>query len=108
MSNRNCAAVNVDQVQRNTQLLDTVNRLTRKFFVEFPQIDVTNSKPHPVEQAGHRVDWTNPHYRWVAPGGCIRGKEAQRCQSALLRLFLGGDEAGARSIRQLRRVAGGS
>src|SRR5438045_3073099 len=70
MADRNCAAVNVQLLMRNSDAFHAVEDLARESLVQFPQIDVVGFQAVAFEQAWHGIDWSDPHFVRLAACDC--------------------------------------
>src|SRR5260370_23914889 len=107
MSNRNRAAVDVDKLIGNAELVAAVDDLAGKGFIEFPQTDVVDLEPVAFQQLGHREYRSDSHLVGLDSGDRHPAIHSQRMQPALLGLFALHQNAGRGPVRKLARVAGG-
>ncbi len=68
MANGNSAAIDVEFVVVDTQLIAAVNHLHREGFIQFPQADVADLQAGLLEQLGHGKDRADTHLVGSATG----------------------------------------
>src|SRR5260370_13794763 len=108
MSNRNRAAVDVEKLIGNAELVAAVDDLAGEGFVEFPQADVVDLEPVAFQQLGHREDRSDSHLVRLASRDRHPAIDSPRMQPALLALFALHQNTDRASARNLAPVAGGN
>src|SRR2546425_2233110 len=106
MADRDRAAVHVELLIGDAELLLAVDRLRRKGLVELPQVDVVDLQPMAGEQLGYREHGADAHLVGLAAGHRQAAKGTQRLQTAALGLPSFDHHAGRGAIRELGGVAG--
>ncbi len=66
MADRDTAAVDVEFVRIDAQLVAAIERLARERLVDFPEADVVDLEARAVEQFGNGKDRTNAHFLGLA------------------------------------------
>ncbi|MCY1232254.1 hypothetical protein D9M72_447350 [compost metagenome] len=102
----NRAAVDVDALQRQAKLVNAIQRLAGKGFVEFPQVDVIDGKLVAFEQARDCADRADAHFVRLHPSGGQTDEVAQRFQATPFGLAFGHHHQRRGPVRQLARIAG--
>ena len=107
VTNRDRTAVDVQALQRNTQLALAVQGLRSKGFVQLPQVDILNGQAVALEQLGHGKHGANAHLIGLATGHGKATESAQRLEAQTLGHLRLHHHAGTRPIGQLRSIACG-
>ncbi len=68
MADGNGAAIDVQPVIGNAELVGAIDHLAGKGFVQLPQIDVLHFQAVPFEQARHCIGRTDSHFVRLAAG----------------------------------------
>src|SRR5262245_34381991 len=88
------AAVDVELVLGDAELVAAVDDLHREGLVELPQADVVDSDPGALQQPRHSVDRTDAHLVGLAARHLEATEDAQRLELAPGRLLVGHQHAG--------------
>jgi hypothetical protein len=83
VAQRNRAAVHVEPVVGNAQLVAAVHHLHGKGLVEFPQVDVVDLQAQFFQHLGHRKHRADAHFVGLATGHRKAQEAAQRLQALL-------------------------
>ena len=103
----NRAAVDVQAISRDAQLVAAIQHLNRKRFVQFPQVDVVDREAQTCQRFGHGVHRANAHFVRLATGHGKTKESAQRLHAALLSQFFIHQHASACAVRKLAGIASG-
>src|SRR4051812_31252216 len=107
MPHRDRAAVDVDLVGVDAELVAAIQHLHREGFVQLPQADVVDGEAMTLEQARHREHRADAHLVRLAAGGDEAAEDAERVQPPLRRFLVAHDHARAGAVRELAGIAGG-
>src|SRR5690242_1660958 len=83
--NRNCAAVDIEPVVGNAELVRAIQHLHRKSFVQLPQPDILHLEASTLEELWHGEYRPDPHLIGLAARDGEAAEDAERLQSASLR-----------------------
>eukprot|EP01136_Pigoraptor_vietnamica_P026122 Opistho-1_new@80828 len=106
VAHRNGAAVHIQAVGRDAQLVAAVQHLHRKGLVQLPQVDVIHCEAQALQHLGHGEHRANAHIIGLAAGHGEAEETAQRLQALLLRVFLVHQHTGTGAVGELAGVAG--
>ena len=84
VADRDGAAVDVEQVVGNAELVAAVEHLHRERLVQLPQADVVDLEAEALEQLGHREDRADAHFVGLGAGDRHADVAAERLDPALL------------------------
>src|SRR3954453_18267207 len=107
MAHRDRAAVDIDLVGVDAELVPAIQHLHRESFVQLPQADVVDGQAITLEQARHGEYRADAHLVRLAPGGDEAAEDAERVQPALRGFLVAHDHARAGAVRKLAGIAGG-
>src|SRR4051794_24711134 len=107
MAHRDRAAVDIDLVGVDAELVAAIQHLHRESFVQLPQADVVDGQAMTLEQARHGEYRADAHLVRLAAGGDEAAEDAERVQPALCRFLVAHDHARAGAVRKLAGIAGG-
>src|SRR4051812_543337 len=85
MADRDGAAVHVDQLVRNAELVLAIKHLDRERLVQLPQPDVVDGEPETFHELGHREYRPDPHLIRLGPRDRHADVATERFEPALLR-----------------------
>src|SRR5690606_37758428 len=106
MSDRDRAAVDVEALVRDAEFVHAIQHLHGEGLVEFPQADVVDGEPGPLQQLGHREHRADAHLVGLAAGDRVAAEHAQR-RDAPARRGRGRHQHGGRgAVGELAGVAG--
>src|SRR5690606_24835341 len=105
MADRDRAAVHVQAVVRYAELVTAIDDLARERLVDFPKADVGHRESGLLQQFRDREYRPDAHLVRTATGHRHGAIDAERTQTAALRLLAAHDDAGARPVGELRGVA---
>ena len=106
MADGDGAAVDVEAVAGNAQLVAAINHLHGKGLVQLPQVDVVHGQAQARQHLGDGEHRANAHLVGLTTGHGKAQEAAQRCQAFLLRQRFAHHHAGAGAVGELARVAG--
>ena len=107
VADRDRAAVDVEPVVGNAELVAAVDHLHGKSLVQLPEADVLDLEPGALQQLRHRVDRADAHFVRFAAGDGEATEHPERREAAARGLGRAHHHGGARAVRELARVAGG-
>ena len=99
------AAVHIQTVGRDAQLIAAVQHLHRKGFVQLPQVNVLHCEAKTRQRFGHCVHRTNAHFVGLATSHSKTEETAQRLQASLLGQLFVHEHASACTVRELAGIA---
>ncbi len=101
------AAVDIEPIVGNAQLVAAVDDLHRERLVQLPQADVVDLHAGAREQLRHGEDRSDAHFVGLAAGDGEAAEYAQRLEAATGGELVAHDHAGGRAVGELAGVAGG-
>ena len=107
VADRDGAAVDVEDVVGDAELVAAVEHLDRERLVQFPQADVVHLEAEALEQLGHREHRADAHLVGLGAGDRHADVAAERLEPALLGERGVHHDAGGRAVAKLAGVAGG-
>src|SRR5687767_606916 len=107
MADGDRAAVDVELVHRDAELVGAIQHLHRERFIELPQIDVAHLQPQALQHLGHRERRADAHLVGLAAGHRKAEEAADRLEILLLRVAVADHHAGTGAVAELAGVAGG-
>ena len=84
VADRDRAAVDVEPVHRDAELVAAVEHLHREGLVQLPQVDVVDRQAQALEHLRHREHRADAHLVGLAAGDREAEEAAERLQAALL------------------------
>ena len=84
VADRDRAAVDVELVVRDAELVAAVDHLHGEGLVQLPQVDVVDLQAVALEQPRHREDRADAHLVRLAAGDAEAAEDAERREPALL------------------------
>ena len=106
MAERDRAAVHVQPLRIDRQLLQAREHLRRERFVQLDEIDLIERQSRELQHLPDRRDRTDAEQLRLDAGRRERDEPRQRRQAALARAGRRGDDHRRRAVARLRRVAG--
>src|SRR4051812_42394488 len=107
MADRDRAAVDVDLVRIDAELVAAIDHLHRKGFVQFPEVDVVDAEAMTLQQPRHREYRADAHLVRLAARGDKTAEDAERFQAAPGGFLVAHDHRGAGAVGELTGIAGG-
>ena len=107
VADRDRAAVDVERVVRDAELVAAVEHLHRERLVQLPEVDVVDLQAVALQQPRHREDRADAHLVGLAAGDGEAAEDAERLEAALLGELAVHDDAGRGAVGELARIAGG-
>src|SRR5271165_612909 len=108
VADRDRAAVDVELVVVDTELVAAVDHLHGEGLVELPEADVVHLEAVGLEELRNGEHRPDAHLVWIAAGDRDAAIDPERRQVALARELRLHQHAGARAVGKLRGVAGGN
>lgn len=105
MTDCNRAAVHVQSVGWNAELVTAVENLNRERLIQLPQVDVLKLETGQPEQLRDRKHWTDAHLIRLAAGNRKAAEDTERLQAFTLRNLCVHHDAGAGAVRELALIA---
>src|SRR5579871_5307590 len=106
MADGDRAAIDIELLGIDPELVAAIDHLHRKGLVQLPQIDVTDIESVAFEQARHREDRADAHLVRLAAGAHETLEDAERLEAALLGEPLVHEDRDRGAVRELARIAG--
>ena len=106
MADGNGAAVDVQALIGNPELVAAVQNLAGECLVQLPQVDVADLVAGTLEQARHRKNRPDSHFVGLAAGHREAAEDAQRLESALFGQLAVHDHHRAAAVGELAGIAG--
>ena len=107
VAQRDGAAVHIQAIGGNAQLVAAVDHLHGKGFVQLPQVDVADLQAELVQHLGHGEHRADAHFVRLTAGDGEAEETAHGLQVVFAGVFLAHHHAGARAVAELAGVAGG-
>ena len=105
MSDGDRAAVDIEAVVGNAELVAAIENLHRERLVQLPQSDVVHRDPRALQKLGHRDRGSDAHLVGLASGHREAAENAQRLQALAGRRICAHHHARGCSVRELAGVA---
>src|SRR6185369_564840 len=105
MAHRDGAAVDVQAVHRDAQLVGAIEHLHGEGLVELPQVDVVDAEAQTLEHLGHREHRTDAHLVGLAARDGEAEEAAQRLEALALGERIAHHDAGAGAVAELAGIA---
>ncbi len=99
------AAVHVQAIGRDAQLVAAVQHLHGKGFVQLPQVDVLHREAQLLQHLGHGKHGADAHFIRLAAGHGKAQEAAQGLEAVLAGVLFADDHAGAGAVRELAGIA---
>src|SRR5215813_5667993 len=106
MADRDRAAVDVELLRIDAELVAAIDHLHRIGLVELPEIDVVNLQIVTLQQSGDRGDRADAHLVRLDAGGDKAAEDPERLQALLRGDLVAHDHAGRSAVRKLAGIAG--
>ncbi|MNT75049.1 hypothetical protein D3C72_2139120 [compost metagenome] len=84
MADGNAATVHIQSVRIDTKAIATVNDLARERFIQFPQTDIANLQPMPLQEFRDGRDGPDTHFLGRTARDRDTAVDAKRLQSTTL------------------------
>ena len=107
MADRDRAAVDVQLLVGDAELVAAIKHLHGEGLVQLPQVDVVHLEPEALQQLGDRIDRTDAHLVGLAAGHDQSLVDAERLQAPLGGFGVAHDHRGRGAVGELARIAGG-
>src|SRR3546814_3203687 len=105
MTDRDRAAINVEQLIRDMELITAVQQLGGKGLVQFPQADVVHLQIESLEESRNSEHGPDAHFIGLGSRHCHADIAAERRETTPFRSLSFHHDASRCSIRQLARIA---
>src|SRR3546814_10615381 len=108
MADRYRAAVDVEFVVVDAELVAAIDHLTGERFIQFPEADVRHSQAIAFEQLRNREHRTDAHLVRLAAGNREATIDTERLEATTLGLLAAHQHRDRYALRPLRGIAGGA
>ena len=86
-------------------MMEAINNLHGKSFIQFPDVDVFHLQPSALEQFGHGVNRADPHFIGIAARHLEAAKNQLIWNAELVSALARHQQRGGSAVRKLRRIA---
>ena len=105
MADRDRAAIDVQLVGVDAELVAAIDHLDRISLVELPEIDVVDLQIVPLQKPRNRGDRADAHFVRLDAGGDEATEDAKRLQALLCRDLVAHDHASRRAVGELAGIS---